>query len=335
MSQLAQLAQTLNRLAGERQTAPEDVLKAATERGDAFERVVEELDAHRRRAVADARECADVFAAAQRLKEATDARAVAFRASLADVVEARCRAVEAEYDAQIGARPAEVEALRREKAGKVAELRSLLVFDAVGTPDKGDSSFLMQCTRQLTEWAGKTSATVVYDSVVDEFTEDGLFNKVKGKLNIAVVGFTTDGDVFGGFYSVAVTDQRAWFCDPTIFAFSFESRGRCETPQRFVLKEWLDKKEHGQCTTPQRFGKKEVKKKKPHVVFLKKDSSGFVWFCGGGGGFWMGNEHSHTYCRNLSGGFAGLEDTTLTGKTHQNNGPYHHCARLVVVQMSW
>ena len=71
-----------------------------------------------------------------------------------------------------------------------------------------------------------------------------MFQKVKGRSNIALVGVTTDGDVFGGFYSVAVTEQEKYFYDPDIFAFSFESRGRRATPQRFVmdaterLKEW-------------------------------------------------------------------------------------------------
>ena len=88
----------------------------------------------------------------------------------------------------------------------------------------------------LKEWTGKASATKIYDSTVDEFTADGLFNMVKGKQNIALVGFTADGDVFGGFYSVAVTEQFKEFNDPNMFVFSFESHGRCATPQRFAVR---------------------------------------------------------------------------------------------------
>ena len=58
----------------------------------------------------------------------------------------------------------------------------------------------------LKEWTRKAKETIIFDSTVDEFTFDGLFNKVKGKPNIAIIGFTTDGDVLGGFYSVAVTE---------------------------------------------------------------------------------------------------------------------------------
>ena len=175
---------------------------------------------------------------------------------------------------------------------------------------------MADCINALREWTGKARATIVFDSTVDEFTNDGLFDKVKGKSDIAVIGFTTDGDVFGGFYSVAVTKQDKEIFDPNLFIFSFESHGRCKTPQRFVLKEGL---------------------KNACVEFFKDDSSyGFVWFsvfCSAG--FWLGNEKSKSYCKNLSDGFEGIEDTTLTGP----NGdwfidPYHHCTHLVAVRLS-
>ena len=163
---------------------------------------------------------------------------------------------------------------------------------------------------------GTGSASVVYDSKKHPFTADGLFQKVRGKRNIAVVGFTTDGDVFGGFYSVAVTVQDERFFDQTIFAFSFESRGRCATPQRFAVKERL--------------------KEEARVRFWKNYINGFVsFFVGGeGGNFWLGNESSRSCCCDLSRGFEGLEDTTLTGQNGTyDKGPYHHCTRLVAIQL--
>ena len=167
----------------------------------------------------------------------------------------------------------------------------------------------------LKEWTGKTRATVIFDSTVDEFTDNGLFTKVKGKQNIALVGFTTKGDVFGGFYSVAVTGQYQWFFnDPTIFAFSFESHGRCVTPQRFAVGERL--------------------KKKAFVRFNTNNNGGFVWFrVDGVSHFFLGNERSDSWCWNLSCGFEGLENTTLTGQnnTDWKHPPYHHCARLVAI----
>ena len=173
---------------------------------------------------------------------------------------------------------------------------------------------MADCINALKEWTGKARASVVYDSTVDEFTAGGLFQKVKGNKNIAVVGFTTDGDVFGMFYSRAVTKQDVRFFDPTVFVFSFESHGRCETPQRFVLKEGL--------------------KRDACVAFWKNDSSGFVqfWVYSVVGGFWLGNERSTSYCKHVSRGFDRLEDTTLTGESgFFNSGPHHHCARLLAV----
>ena len=61
---------------------------------------------------------------------------------------------------------------------------------------------MADCVNALKEWTGKSSSTIIFDSTIDEFTDQGLFERVKGKPNVAMVGTTTDGDVFGGFYTV-------------------------------------------------------------------------------------------------------------------------------------
>ena len=171
---------------------------------------------------------------------------------------------------------------------------------------------MAHCVNALKEWTGKANATTVFDSTVDEFTDECLFAKIKGKRNVVVIGFTTDGDVFGGFYSVAVTKQGDGFFDPDLFAFSFESHGRCMTPQRFVLRQFV--------------------KNEAHVEF-NKGENGFVWFYVSEGGFTLGGERSDSYCNTMSRVFEELEDTTLTGKNGTWQGPYHHCTRLVTVQL--
>ena len=174
---------------------------------------------------------------------------------------------------------------------------------------------MADCINALTEWTGKARATVVYDSTVDEFTGNGLFRMVMGKPNVALIGFTIQGDVFGGFYTVAATKQDRWFNDPNIFAFSFESHGRCETPQRFVVKEGL--------------------REKAHVYFLKNNIFRFVEFwVAGAGGFYLGDERSDSNYWNVSrvsDAFEGLQGTTLTGKNVPSG--HHHCARLVAVEL--
>ena len=113
------------------------------------------------------------------------------------------------------------------------------------TPTSDERKPTVVGVNALKEWTGKERASIIFDSVVDEFTHHGLFNKVKGKANIVLIATTTEGDVFGGFYSVAVTEQDEDFYDPDMFVFSFESHGRCETPQMFVVKEGLKKEGEG------------------------------------------------------------------------------------------
>ena len=164
----------------------------------------------------------------------------------------------------------------------------------------------------LKSWTGKANATIIFDSDVDEYTDDGLFKKVKGKRNVALVAFTADGDVFGGFYNVAVTEQNNKFYEPNMFVFSFESHGRCMTPQRFVVK--------------------EDKRRYKSVEFFKNRS--FGWFVNYGvnyGFFILGNEKSNSLCANLSSGFEGIEDDTLTGNTYPRRS--FTCTRIVAVYL--
>ena len=164
----------------------------------------------------------------------------------------------------------------------------------------------------LKAWTSTSHATILYDSAVDDFTDDGIFSAVRDRANIAVVALTTDGDVFGGFYSVAVTEQDENFYDPNIFVFSFESRGRCETPQRFPVK--------------------EEKRRNKYVEFFK--DSPYVTFVNIGGCygyFYLGNEKSsNTYCHSLSWDFVGIHDTTLTGNTYPKG---FTCTRIVAVHL--
>ena len=67
-----------------------------------------------------------------------------------------------------------------------------------------------------------------------------------------------DGDVFGGFRSIAVTVQDKFGNDSNMFVFLFESHGRRMKPQRFVAL--------------------EKRKEKAGVVFWKNKSRGYIMF---------------------------------------------------------
>ena len=229
--------------------------------------------------------------------------------------------VRALVEAGVSERPSQVEGvdgLKPDLKALTEEVNEYFNKHLLHTPKSAKDSVVTGHVNTLKEWTWKATATVIYDSFVDEFTDECLFDKLKGKPNIAVVGFTTDGDVFGAFYSRAVRTQLIGFTDfndPDMFIFSFESHGRCMTPQKFVPKERL--------------------KKNAHVCFWNNNSCGFVELgVFGQCGFTLGNEKSRSCCIHLSRGFEGLEETTLTGQNSDYlQGPYHHCTRLVAVQL--
>ena len=172
------------------------------------------------------------------------------------------------------------------------------------------------CVDVLKQWTGKSDVKVLYDSTVDEFVANAVFQAVKGRRNIAIVACTTEGDVFGGFYTVAVTQQSQAFYDPNIFVFSFESHGRCMTPQRFTLK--------------------RVFKKRAFMFFYRNRFEGrFLDFGVGDCGFGLGDEQAPTCCWCVSWVFDGMDDTTLTGKSCEvwESEKTHHCSRILAVQV--
>ena len=167
--------------------------------------------------------------------------------------------------------------------------------------------------RSLKAWTGKASATIVYDSRVDPFTHAGLFSKVFNRPNVALIGETRTGDVFGAFYSVPVREQDQRIFDPTIFAFVFEAHGRCATPQKFALRG-------------------EVKQR-ASVSFLNSSLDGFVWFgVSTTHGFHMGNHETTGTCEGLSTVFDGMEDSTLAGRERTRTDPLRF-TRLVAVHL--
>ena len=173
---------------------------------------------------------------------------------------------------------------------------------------------MTQCINALKEWTGMAHTTILYDSTVHEFTDRGLFNTIQGKPNIAIITVTTDGDIFGGFYTIPVTEANDKFYDPNIFLCSFESHGRCETPQRFGVQDDI---------LPEM-----------NVAFYVNEHRGwFLWFWNDyESGFCLGNERSETWCYELSSGFVNLQDDTLTGKTEYPD--FHRCCRILAIQMT-
>ena len=168
----------------------------------------------------------------------------------------------------------------------------------------------------LQQWTAKPRAVLVYDSLVDDFTDDGLFTSVRNVERIALVAMTTDGDVFGGFFSRAVSRQEVCSYDPSVFAFAFEAHGRCATPQRFAV-------------LPEKRSRAFV-----YVYHHAVDGQFVMFGADVGCGFSLGNELSRTICMRLPEGFERLEDAVFSGGNDDGRGnPFFICERLLAMHL--
>ena len=163
----------------------------------------------------------------------------------------------------------------------------------------------------LKAWTGKSNVSILFDSTVNEFTNDGLFETVRGKWDVALIAITSDGYVFGGYYSTPALRQEERLNDPNMFLFSLESHGRCATPKQFPVK-------HKQMFNV-------------YTYYFKSNAPGaFVYFGTVQGGVFLGNEQSRSYASRASAGFSGIENKVLGGTPDWT--PFT-CTRLLAVQL--
>ena len=165
----------------------------------------------------------------------------------------------------------------------------------------------------LKQWTGKANVTILYDSTVDEFTKQGLFDKVVEKPNIAIVPFTDEGDVFGVYSNVGARSEEVPFEDPDMFIFSFQSHWIWGTPKRFLATEE---------------GRQDL-----FVLFLPDNSNGvFVQFASHRRNdllplALLGHEKSRTRCDGVW-----YSEQHLRGYLHAEEDRFS-CARVVAVQL--
>ena len=160
----------------------------------------------------------------------------------------------------------------------------------------------------LTAWTARTSAALVFDTDTDGW-DHRKFNDVLRRPSNAVVAFTEQGDVFGAFVSVAVTETNRVLPDGGQFAFSLDSRWRCGVPRRWVLRD--DRKDAG----------RDVEIDNPASnVFVAFGSDGHIVFVKG---------RRTSYVGDPSGTYEGLGDDVLIGEART----HFTTARLVVVRL--
>lgn len=160
----------------------------------------------------------------------------------------------------------------------------------------------------LKAWTGKDNATLVFDTDKDGW-DHGKFIDVLKTPSHAVIGITNEGDIFGGYVSVHLTETDKWFRDDGQFVFSFFSHGRCDVPQRWVLR-----------------------KNRPYagseVKIYDPTDSWFIYF-GSDGGFRFGDCPDWSWVDCPSKSFEGLDDEVPTGR---KLAPFT-TARLLVVRL--
>ena len=54
------------------------------------------------------------------------------------------------------------------------------------------------CVNTLKGWTGKATVTIIFDSTVDEFTNNGIFEGIKANENVAIVAFRLMGECLAG-----------------------------------------------------------------------------------------------------------------------------------------
>ena len=168
---------------------------------------------------------------------------------------------------------------------------------------------LSEGLKALKTWTCKSKATLVFDSDKDGW--DKLkFNEVMKSPSHAVIGFTDEGDVFGGYVSVPLT-ETGFFRDDGQFAFSFFSHGRCAVPQRWMMKK---NREYAGLD----------------VYIWPTGDNDFIRFgCFGSGLFRFNSRKNGSDIFDPSDRFDGLGDTVLTG---QNKADFT-TTRLLVVRL--
>ena len=163
----------------------------------------------------------------------------------------------------------------------------------------------------LKAWRELPNVTLIYDSTVDPFTMEDLFQRVVDRPFVSYIAFTSDGDIFGVSLQRAVPPGVRQVQDGHLFVFSFESHGRCETPQMFR-------------PPSDRIGG-------TYLTFSNNDNEFFHTHVRFRGGLAFGDERCATKSWGIADSFPGLEATTLTGKPDNER---YTCTRLIAVQLS-
>ena len=178
-----------------------------------------------------------------------------------------------------------------------------------------DSVVIREGCQALMRWTAREKAQIIYDSDNDPFTATAFKEKCFGKSNIAVITFTTTGDVFGAYIHIKIDQLKTLYADRRHFVFSLECHGRFETPRRWMLR---PEKRQGTCV----------------CWYTPGSDQGFIYF-GDNRSYCLhiGNPSQKTFFNDITNGFEGIRDEDLIGPFDKDEGAFFKTRRLVVAQL--
>ena len=94
--------------------------------------------------------------------------------------------------------------------------------------------FLAPFVHPLKCWTQAASFQIVFDTQINGWERQGLFNAVQGRGGLTFVVETDKGDVFGCHLTATVQSLGRWTEDPAFFVFTLQSRMERE-PRRWAI----------------------------------------------------------------------------------------------------
>ena len=292
------------------------------------EEIINALESGFQEAVAYSKACDDLTEALARLNSLVQANMSEFKKIQQNTIITRCKEVQAEYAKRLSEKEEAAKGLKSGDAHakvekEIAQLRDEKNAKIVGLVNKiedgltnglsleSDPLFVLSKLWALEGALGKHHGRFIYDSALEGLGHKELFAKVKNHENVAVMGVTPSGDVFGGFVATPIKKQNSSTFDKEMVTFSFVAHGK-DTPEG----QPIIKHATGNCD---------------FVYFGKEKAFSFVQFWLGGEGLVLGGEEAYHSFYNPS---YVSSPTTARGPDAKTDSPYHHCTRLVAIQLS-
>ncbi|KAL7721349.1 TLDc domain-containing protein [Entamoeba marina] len=175
--------------------------------------------------------------------------------------------------------------------------------------DSNEYSISKDQISTLLTWTKCSNLKIFFDTKECGWNRDSLNNALLNKLNIVLLHYTTDNDIFGVYIHNNIKQTDEWVNDENHFIFSFSNNNRSLTPKRW------------KCSTPL------------HSIYLSSKGTHFYQLGNGLLGSFIKIQSTQSYnesfiATGIYSHYFGLSDEILTG----NSGTFT-INRIVVMQL--